>query len=96
MIALKEQQKGIDLECISLKQYVETRWQSLFKMFESILFNKLALIGYFDSIQTKSKRNEELKQMNLNSNDWSIIEQKFMNICLFDSYLVVILSIKLF
>jgi hypothetical protein len=44
-------------------------------MLESVSENKLCLIGYFDKIikNNNSKRDEELKEMLLNKNEWALI-----------------------
>jgi hypothetical protein len=69
-ISLEKHQQKLVLVKSTLKQYSETRWVTLFNMFDSIN-NKLSLISYFDSINKGSKHEPDLA---LNSNEWSLIE----------------------
>jgi len=64
------------MKSISLKQNVETRWGSVFAMLDSINQNKLCIISYFDKIikNNNSKKDEELKKMLLNTNEWATIQ----------------------
>jgi hypothetical protein len=74
-IALEKEQIRIGVKKKSLKQNIDTPWGSICAMLESVSENKLCLISYFDKIikNNNSKRDEELKEMLLNNNEWALI-----------------------